>query len=136
MKTLALALAVCLWSISADPMSKPDRSHVVAHLELTESWLADEVSGLTSEQLNYRYAPGKWTILEVVEHLTLAEPMYWTGLQKSIREAPAKPKQAITDADMLWYGIDRSDRQKTKASEEPAGKLKDVHAGLESFKKL
>jgi len=117
-------------------MSKEDRAHVVAHLELTESWLADEVAGLSSQQLNYRFAPGKWTILEVVEHLTLAEPMYWEGLQKSMKEAPAKPKQKIGDADLLWYGIDRSDRQKTQAKEEPAGKLKNVQAGLASFRKL
>jgi len=94
------------------------------------------VSGLSPAQLNFRYAPGKWTILEVVEHLGIAEPMYWTGLQKSIKEAPAKPKQATSDADMLWYGIDRTSRQKTQASEEPAGKLRDVQEGLANFRKL
>jgi hypothetical protein len=127
---------LCLGSLSAAPLSKDDRQHVVAHMEMTESWLVDEVSTLSPAQLNFRFAPGKWTILEVVEHLTLSEPMYWTGLQKSLKEAPAKPKQATSDADMLWYGIDRSDRQKTQASEEPAGKLKDVQAGLASFRKL
>lgn len=50
-------------------MSNPERQHVVAHLELTESWLADEVSNLSPAQFTYRYAPGKWTILDVVEHL-------------------------------------------------------------------
>jgi uncharacterized damage-inducible protein DinB len=118
-------------------MSKEDRQHVIAHFELTEGWLADEVTGLSAAQLNYRYAPGKWTILDVVEHLTLAEPMYWSGLQKSLKEPPAKPKQpSATDADMLWYGIDRTERQKTQAVEEPAGKLKDVQEGVARFRKL
>lgn len=122
--------------LAAEPMSAPERQHVVAHLEMTESWLADEVAGLTPAQLNFRYAPGKWSILDVVEHLTLAEPMYWTGLQKSMKDAPSKPKAQTTDADMLWYGVDRSGRQKTQASEEPAGKLKDAQQGLASFHKL
>ena len=37
---------------------------------------------------------------------------------------------------MLWYGIDRTDRQTTIASEEPKGKLTDVKAGMDSFRKL
>jgi len=117
-------------------MSKDDRQHVIAHLEMTESWLADEVSGLSPAQLNFRYAPGKWTILDVVEHLTVAEPQYWTDLQKEVKQPPAKPKQAVSDADMLWYGIDRTERQKTSSAEEPKGRIADVQQGLASFRKL
>ena len=136
MNRLCFVAFLSLGLLAAAPMTKPERQHVVAHLELTESWLGDEVSSLTPAQLNFRYAPGKWTVLDVVEHLTLAEPMYWTGLQKSMKEAPSKPKQAFNDADMLWYGFDRNDRQKTQAVEEPAGKLKNVQEGLASFRKL
>ena len=117
-------------------MSKEDRQHVVAHLEMTESWLAGEVSGLSPAQLNFRYAPGKWTILDVIEHLTVAEPHYWEDLQKEVKQPPAKPKQQVSDADMLWYGIDRTERQKTGPSEEPKGRISDVQQGLASFRKL
>ena len=122
--------------MAAAGMPKIEREHVVAHFEMTESWLADEVTGLSPVQLNFRYAPGKWTIIEVLEHLVIAEPMYWAGLQKSVKEAPAKAKNASTDEDMLWYGIDRTNRQKTQTKEEPVGKLKDAQAGLASFRKL
>jgi hypothetical protein len=134
--TVVIAASLGLELLSAAPMSKEDRQHVVAHLEMTETWLADEVSGLSPEQLTFRYGPGKWTILDVVEHLYVAEPMYWTGLQKSMKEPPAKPKRESTDADILWYGIDRTERQKTQAKEEPAARLKDVHEGLAGFRKL
>ncbi len=136
-----ISLATCLVTISllplaAAPMTKEDRQHVVAHLEMTEAWLADEVSGLSPAQLNFRYAPGKWTVLDVVEHLTLAEPQYWADLQKEVKQAPAKPKQPTSDADMLWYGIDRTERQKTSPSEEPKGKFTDVQQALAGFRKL
>jgi hypothetical protein len=134
--TALVAASLGLKLLSAAPMSKADREHVVAHLEMTESWLSDEVSGLSPEQLNFRYGAGKWTILDVVEHLYVAEPMYWTGLRKSMTEPPAKPKRESTDADMLWYGIDRTEHQKTQAKEEPAGRLKDVGEGLAGFRKL
>jgi DinB superfamily len=133
---LVLVSYLCSQLLSAASLNKEDRQHVISHLELTESWLADELAGLSPAQLNYRYAAGKWTILEVLEHLTICEPLYWTGLQKSLKEPPAKPKQPTSDADMLWYGIDRTDRQKTATNEEPAGKLKDVQSGLASFRKL
>lgn len=134
--TAALAASVGLQFMSAAPMKKYEREHVVAHLEMTESWLADEVSGLTAEQLHFRSAPGKWTILDVLEHLTLAEPMYWTAYMKSMKEPPAAPKRPVSDADVLWYGIDRTERQKTQKIEEPVGKVKDAEEGLASFRKL
>jgi DinB superfamily len=135
MKTAILSFLITV-SLAAAPMSKEDRQHVIAHLEMTESWLADEVSGLSPAQLNFRYAPGKWTILDVVEHLSIAEPQYWADLQKEVKQPTAKPKGQVSDADMLWYGIDRTDRQKTGAAEEPKGKLTDVGRGLASFRKL
>jgi len=139
MRQTALALLTVvlgLGPLAAAPMTKEDRQHVIAHLEMTESWLASEVAGLSPAQLNYRYAPGKWTIMDVVEHLTISEPQYWADLQKEMKLAPAKAKGPATDADMLWYGIDRTERQKTSPSEEPKGKLTDVQQGLASFRKL
>ena len=123
-------------TLAAAPMTNSERQHVIAHLEMTESWLADEVSGLSPEQLNYRYAPNRWTILEVVEHLTLAEPEYWTWLRNDVKKAPSAVESKMSDGDMLWYGIDRSDRQTTSPSEVPTGKLKDVQQGLTKFRKL
>jgi hypothetical protein len=125
-----------LQHLAGAPMSKDDRQHVIAHLEMTQSWLADEVAGLSPAQLNFRYAPGKWTILDVVEHLAVAEPGYWTDLQKEVKQPPAKPKQQVSDLDMLWYGIDRTERQKTSPSEEPKGRFTDVQQGMASFRKL
>lgn len=117
-------------------MTSAERQHVIAHLEMTEGWLADEVSGLSPAQLNFRFAPGHWTILEVVEHLTLAEAEYWAWLRSDLRKPAAKVDHQISDADLLWYGIDRKDRQKTIPSEEPTGKLTNVEKGLATFRKL
>ncbi|MGD0617330.1 MAG: DinB family protein [Bryobacteraceae bacterium] len=139
MTKIALAVLVAsigFGSVSGAPMSQDDRQHLIAHLEMTESWLHDEVSGLSPAQLNFRYAPGRWTILEVVEHLTITEPEYWADIQKDMKQPPSQVKEHATEADMLWYGIDRSERQKTGPAEEPKGKLKDVHEGLANFQKL
>jgi len=113
-----------------------ERQRLVAHLEMTESWLADEVSGLSPAQLQFRPAPGAWSIMEVVEHLVVAEPIYWQDLRRAMQAPPSSPRRSGTDADILWYGIDRTQRQKAVAAEEPKGQMRDLGAGLDAFRKL
>ena len=120
----------------AAPLTTLERQHFVAHLEMTESWLVDEVSGLSPAQLQFRRAPGTWTIMEVVDHLCVAEPIYWQDLQKAMKAAPSSQKRGGTDADILWYGIDRTQRGKAIPAEEPKGQLRDLGAGLDSLRKL
>ena len=113
-----------------------ERQRLVAHLEMTGSWLVDEVSGLSPAQFQFRPAPGAWSIMEVVEHLTVAEPIYWRQLREAMKAAPSGQKQLAKDVDVLWYGIDRTQRQKAVAAEEPKGQLRDLRTGLEAFRKL
>src|ERR1700722_12278307 len=100
-------------SAFADPMTTVEREHLVAHLEMTQSWLTEEVSGLSTAQLNFRPAPDRWTVAEVVQHLVIAEPNYWKLLQDALKEPPKKLEKQPTDADVLWYGIDRTRHEKT-----------------------
>lgn len=112
-----------------------DRQRLAAHLEMTAQWLADEVSGLSAAQLRFRPSPGSWSVLETVEHLTIAEPVYWRRMQTA-QERPADWKPEVTDADILWAGIDRTQRAKTEADQEPAGGLTDVQAGVGAIEML
>lgn len=120
----------------AASLTQLERQRLVAHLEMTGSWLVDEVSGLSPAQLRFRPAPNAWNILEVVEHLTTAEPIYWRQLQEAMKTPPRDLKQSAGDADILWYGIDRTQRQKAVAGEESKGQLHDLRAGLDAFRKL
>jgi hypothetical protein len=121
---------------AATPIGTLERQRLIAHLEMSESWLLDEVSGLSAEQLQFRRAPGLWTIMEVVEHLVVAEPVYWQDLQEAMKAPPSKEKTSGRDADVLWYGIDRTDRQKAVPAEAPKGQLRDLGTGLAVFRKL
>ena len=46
------------------PISGLERQRLVAHMEMTASWLEDEVRGLSTAQADFRPAPNAWTILE------------------------------------------------------------------------
>lgn len=140
MRTVPIAaviwLALGASSAPAAPLTRMERQHLVAHLEMTGSWLVDVVSGLSPAQLRFRPAPGSWSILEVVDHLVVAEPIYWQDLQKAMQAPPAKQRRPATDEGMLWYGIDRTQRQKALATEDPKGQLRDLQAGLNALGKL
>ncbi len=87
-------------------------------------------------QLEYRAQPDKWSVLDVLEHLTLAEPQYWKQHQEAMKRPASGEKSPATDEEILWYGIDRSRRAKTGEARTSKGELKDPAAGLASFLKL
>lgn len=131
---LSAVLAVTL-PVSAAPIKSVERDRLLAHFELTEAWLIDETHGLSEAQLKFRSAPGKWSILDCVEHLAIAEAQYWTNLQDSLKTEATTKKAPGTDGDILWYGIDRTVRQKTGDARVPDGRYKTLDAALADFRK-
>src|SRR5262245_27403378 len=134
--TASVILLMLLGAVvsSAAPLTQRERERLIAHLEMTEGWLIDESSGLSPGQLSFRRAPDAWTILEVIDHLVVVGPIYWQNLQDALK-GPGGRKSPSTDTDILWYGIDRTSREKAIPSEVPKG-LRDLQSGLDSFRKL
>jgi hypothetical protein len=133
-----LVAVVCIWALSvvrpeAAALTAQERQRLMAHLEMTSAWLVDEVSGLSEAQLNFRRAPETWTILEVIDHLVVVGPIYWQDLQNALK-TPAGGKTPSSDADILWYGIDRTNREKAIPSEVPKG-VGDIRTALEAYRK-
>ena len=132
---------VCVMAVGATSspfageLTSLERQRLVAHLEMTASWLIDEVSTLSQPQLDFRSAPGSWTILEVFEHLVVVGPIYWKDLQTAVKGPPSGRLPRGDDDDILWYGIDRTHRETAISSEVPPGKLRDLRAGLEAYRK-
>jgi len=121
------------FSVVADPMTQAERQHVVAHLEMTQAWLTDEVSSLSATQLNFRPGPDRWTVAEVVQHLVVSEPNYWKLLHDALKQPPRKLAEQATDADVLWYGIDRTQHEKTPSNQNPKGQDINTAQALKTF---
>jgi hypothetical protein len=135
-----LYLAVCallaaVLTASAGPITAGERQRLLAHLEMTESWLVSEIDGLSNAQLTFRMAPETWSIQDVAEHLAIAEPQYWQQVQDSLKQ-PLGYKSESTDAAILWYGIDRTNRQTTGEARVPKGKYDSAARSLADFRKL
>jgi len=122
----------------AAPMTAMDREHLLVHFEMTTQMVAELVRGLSPTQLEYKASPDRWSIREVVSHLAVAEPDYWREIQKSLKAAPdmSTKKSAATDADIMWYGIDRVVHTKTGGGHEKVDTYKDLGEALGKFQAL
>ena len=135
-----IVLAATLLSLSLAPtaaeLSAMDRQRLIAHMDMTAGWLADELADLSQAQAEFRRAQGSWNILEVLEHLVVVGPIYWQDLQKGVAGKPPSVPLVSRDADILWYGIDRTNRQKTGEARVPKGKYANVSGSLGDLRKL
>ena len=124
-------------SLNAGPMTAGERQRLIAHFEMTNAWLESEVAGLSKAQLTFKPTPESWNVMEVVEHLAIAEPQYWKNFQDSLAK-PVQPdfKPQATDEAMLWYGIDRTRRATTGEARVPRGTYATVNDSLAAFRKL
>ena len=146
-------LAICLVSELAAPtfaasrppasppartMTDQDREHLLVHFEMTTLMVAEQVRGLSPAQLEYKTSPDRWSIREVVSHLAVAEPDYWRELQKAVSSQPDmnRKKSAATDADIMWYGIDRVRHEKTGGGHEKVETYTDLGEALTKFQAL
>ena len=129
-----LIVALCA-TLQAGPLSDRERQRLIAHLDMTEQWLVDEVSQLSPAQLTFKPSADAWSITQVVDHLVVVGPIYWQDLQKAMQSPPSKATRSGTDADILWYGIDRTYREKAISTEVPKGELRELRQGLEAIRK-
>ena len=132
----SVTIAALLASPAQAQMKDGDRQRLLAHFEMTESWLVSEVQGLSKAQLTFRMTPDSWSIMDVVEHLAVAEPQYWERVQNSMKQPPTTEKLEGTDAGILWYGIDRTNRAKTGEARVPKCRWNSVAESLAEFRKL
>jgi uncharacterized damage-inducible protein DinB len=54
----------------------PDDGNLLIHLEDIFSETEELVGPLSEEKMNYRYAPGKWTIKDMLVHMSDTERIY------------------------------------------------------------
>jgi len=139
MRTLVLAALLLLSPAAptrAGELTPGDRQRLVAHLDMTEGWLVSELAGLSKAQLTFKMTPESWSIMDVVEHLAIAEPQYWQKLRDSMKQPVTTEKLEATDAQILWYGIDRTNRARTGEARVPHGTFKEIAQSLGAFRTL
>ena len=136
--TLVILIVASAGSASTEPLSDGDRQRLLAHLQ-HDRGLAHHRSSRGSRRRSCATAcPLKagrsWTSSSTSRSRNRST---WQQLRKSLeRPAVQGYKPEATDADILWYGIDRSRRQKTGEARVPSGKFADVKDSFGAFRTL
>ena len=128
-------LLIAATNPAAAQMTPLERQRLAAHLEMTAGWLGDELKGLSRAQADFRRAPDTWSILQVLDHLVVVGEIYWQDLQKGVATPLNGPSLSSHDADILWYGIDRTHRETAITSENPGGRVRDLATGMDEYRK-
>jgi len=90
---LALAGAA---SAKAQDVSQAEKEHALQYLESSKKGVLDATKGLSDAQWNFKPAPDRWSVAQVMEHLAAAEDMIRGLAQDQVMKTPVVP---IRDAE-------------------------------------
>ncbi len=126
--------ALLLTGLSAQ--TDEDRAKAVAYLEKTKAGVIDAAKGLSDAQLNYKIAPERWSVAQVLEHIASAEDMLFGMMETQAMQGPARADgEDVHAIDQLILTAIPDRTQKRSAPEPliPNDRFHGAKASLEHF---
>jgi hypothetical protein len=75
---------------SAQELTQAEKEHALQYLESTKKDVVDATKGLSKAQWNFKSAPGRWSVAQVMEHIAAAEDFIGIDfVQKKVMILPA-----------------------------------------------
>jgi hypothetical protein len=113
-----------------------DRAAAVAYLEKTKAGVIEGAKGLSEAQLNFKPAPDRWSVAQVLEHIASAEDMLFGLIEGQVMTSPARTEpddiKAI-DQLILTAIPDRSQKRSAPEPLIPNDRFHGAKASLEHF---
>jgi len=113
------ALLLFVSTAFAQTLSPADREKGLQYLEQTRDGVVTATKGLSEAQLTFRPAPDRWSIAQVLEHITVVEGAIYGNVTENIMKAPPGAPDRDTakiDAEVFAMVPDRT--HKVKAPEQ------------------
>ena len=112
-------------------MEALEKEAVRAHLEKGRKALLDALSGVTEDVAARKPAPGKWSVLECVEHVAIAEEYLFSQISASwpADGAANRDREAL----ILSRGADRTRPRQSPEALRPAGRFPTLHEAVQHF---
>jgi uncharacterized damage-inducible protein DinB len=113
-------------------MMEDERREILATLTKGSTVLLDSLHGVTDELATYVPGPGKWSILQCVEHVAISEEYLFSLLTTSKRaETPLINEQRETV--ILTRGADRAIRREAPDGAQPTGRFSTLSDAVQHF---
>src|SRR5216684_2779485 len=90
--TIAIVLLCAATSAFSQTRTAADRDRALQYLESTRQGVLDATAGLSEAQWNFKPAPDRWSIAEVVEHIAAAEDFLRGMITEKVMTAPPRPE--------------------------------------------
>jgi len=118
-------------------LTQAERQKGEQYLEQTRDGVMAAVKGLSDAQLKFKPAPDRWSVAEVLEHITLVEDGLFQNVTEKVMKAPAGAAGrdvAKTDAMVLAMIPDRSQKRQAPPPFVPSGRWTEAET-LDHFEK-
>jgi len=76
-------------AVSAQEVTQSEKDNALKYLETTKKGVLDATKGLSEAQWNFKAAPDRWSVAQVMEHIAAAEDFLRTLTKEKIMLAPA-----------------------------------------------
>jgi hypothetical protein len=128
-------------TITSTSITSKERKFAASHLKDTKGGdVLKSIKGLSRAQLDFKTAPGKWSIKECVCHIAVSERILWQTLENAMNQ-PANPEKRseikLTDEQIVHIVQNRS--KKIKFSEKLDPKItahNNLDEAIDNFKSL
>ena len=116
-------------------MEAAERERLLADLENGRQALLDVLTGVTEEVAARRPAPGRWSAIDCVEHLAIAEDYLFSQIAASCNSdaptlsMPNRNREAL----ILSRGLDRTRTVQSPEGGRPTGRFATLHEAMQYF---
>ena len=140
-KTLAGALAALVLmtvavAASAQEVTQAEKEKALQYLESTKKGVLEATKGLSEAQWNFKPAPDRWSVAQVMEHIAAAEDYILGTAKEKVMAAPAgEPGRDIkkTDEAVLMMVPDRSHKAQAPEPLVPSNRFGSPEASVKHF---
>jgi hypothetical protein len=117
-------------------LTKKEREDAVSYFKETQKAVADEIKGMSENQLKWKPADSVWSITDCVEHIALSEKNLFDWAMGTLKAEANPAKRAElkrSDEEIKKMITDRSFRVKTREGFIPTGQFGDAKQTLKVF---
>src|SRR5712692_5123144 len=86
---MAVLLMVGATVASAQEVTQAEKDRALQYLETTKKGVLEATKGLSEAQWNFKPAPDRWSVAQVMEHIAAAEDFLRGLVQEQVMKAPA-----------------------------------------------
>jgi len=124
-------------SISAQELTQAEKEHALQYLESTKQDVLDATKDLSEAQWNFKPAPDRWSVAQVMEHIAASEDFIREGLLKErVMVSPAgKPGRDVRKIDAAVEAMipDRSHKAQAPEPLVPNNRFGSPEGSLKHF---